>query len=288
MKSIYLTSIILLCILLPTVFATEFPNHYDDYVNDFAKIFSANQTAELRSMLNQVRADTTAEVVVVTVNNLSGYTAQEYTTKLATNWGIGKADKDNGLLILYALNENKIWVATGYGIEGILPDSKIGRMLDDYYVPLRDAGKVNEGIISVTEQLVQVLEDNKAEIISGQTSSANSTNTTSLAIIIIIVAIFIFFLATIKLKSKKDNKKKKYGAYLNVFSIVLLVIYFFSGLFIFLIIAILLMILLRIFGRNPSSPWFVPVGSMGGSGSSGGFSGGGFGGGGFGGGGAGR
>ncbi len=78
MKSIYLTSIILLCILLPTVFATEFLAPYDTYVNDFSKIFTPNQTAELRAVLNQVRVDTTAEAVVVTVNNLSGYSPNEY------------------------------------------------------------------------------------------------------------------------------------------------------------------------------------------------------------------
>lgn len=282
--------------MIPLVVSSEFPAHYDDYVNDFAKIFSVNETQSLRAELNQVRQDTTAEFVVVTLNNLSGYTSQEYATKLFNEWGIGKADKDNGLLVLYALSENKIWVTTGYGVEGILPDSKIGRMLDEYYVPLRDDGKAKEGIISVTEALSNVLEENADEIKSGQASGSGGSPIIFF-IVTILFFIFIGFLIfknkskTRNLKSNKINtdkskKKGKYGVYINILSVILLIAYFISGMIIFLIIAILFIIFLRIFGRNPTSPWFVPVGH--GFSGGGGFGGGGFGGGMSGGGGAGR
>lgn len=286
MNKLNLFALIVISIFIPTIIASEFPVHYDDYVNDFAGIFNGNEISSLRSLLSEVRQNTTAEIVLVTMTNLSGYTPQEYATKLFTDWKIGKADKDNGLLILYAVNEKKIWVTTGYGLEGILPDSKIGRMLDDYYVPLRDEGKINEGIISITTELTKVVEENKAEVISGQ--GANSGNNTLIAIVIIVIVLFIFMFIISRFQKKKDKKtkKKNLGPYLNALFFILLVIYFISGAFLFLIIAIILMIILRIIGRNPSSPWFIPMGS--GFSSGGGFGGGGFGGGMSGGGGAGR
>ena len=276
--------------LIPLVTAA-FPTHYDDYVNDFSAMFNANETANLRVMLNQVRVDTTAEVVVSTMVDCT-LDYDTYATNLATNWGIGKSDKDNGLLILYCQNVKKLVVKTGYGLEGILPDSKIGRMLDDYYVPLRDSGQLNEGIISVTTQLVQVLEDNKAEIISGQTSGASSSKNIVITIIIVIFVALIIFAVYFRMligQNKTKKKGKNYGTFINIFSLLLLVIGAITGLIAFYIIGFILLIIIRIIGRNPASPFFVPVGRFGGGGIGGGsFGGGGFGGGGFGGGGASR
>ena len=137
---------LLILISLISVNAQEFPNYYDKYVNDFAHLFSDNQTNELKTVLNNVDKNTTAEVVVVTLQTTSPLTPSDYRTKLFNLWHIGKKDKDNGLLILYSVQENRIEVETGYGLEGILPDSKLGRLLDDNYVPYRDKKEVNKGI----------------------------------------------------------------------------------------------------------------------------------------------
>ncbi len=165
-KKILIT--IFLCVLLSGASAQELPKYYDNYVNDFVGTFDSKQTQYLRSILSEIEGNTTAEVVVVVVNTTEPYTPQEYRTKLFNDWKIGKDDKDNGLLILYAVSENRIEVETGYGLEGILPDSKLGRMLDDYYVPLRDEGNVNEGIIKFTEEVGIVIEDNADEVRSGK------------------------------------------------------------------------------------------------------------------------
>lgn len=294
MNKQYLFALVLVCLLIPTIIAAEFPSHYDDYVNDFAEMFNAEQTSSLRFLLNEVRTNTTAEVVVVTATDCT-LDFDKYAVDLATNWGIGKADKDNGLLILYCQNVNKLVVKTGYGLEGILPDSKIGRMLDNFYVPLRDEGKLNEGIILFTEETAKVLQENREEIISGQAAGSKSNFGTWIFFIlaILIIISIISVIKKSKIKSETNNKlktknKKKYGIYLNFLSIGLIVVYFISGIFAILVIAVILMILLRIIGRNPSSPFFVPVSSGNGFSSGGGFGGGGFGGGGFGGGGASR
>ncbi len=171
-KSIFLFSILLTLVLISTV-AADIPNYYDKYVDDFAKFLNADETNALRTMLYQTDQNTTAEVVVVIVNDTGSYALSEYAVKIFDEWKVGKADKDNGLVILYSVSDKKIWVSTGYGLEGILPDSKLGRMLDDYYVPLRDQGQTKEGIINFTEEVVKVLNANRDEIISGQAGGSS-------------------------------------------------------------------------------------------------------------------
>lgn len=238
--------------------ASSFPAPRDVYVNDFAKIFNQEEASSLRALLYDTRQSTTAEVVIVTVETVGDYTPPDYATKLATEWKIGKSDVDNGLLILYTLKENKIWVATGYGIEGILPDSKVGRMLDDYYVPLRDKNKTKEGIINFTLEIVKVLNQNADEIRSGQGEKTNSEKGNGWIFILIILFFFVILPAILRRFAKKKPKGKPISVWDALF-------WAWVG---------------SSVGRSSSS---------GGFGSGGGFSGGGgFGGGGFSGGGAGR
>ena len=156
----------LLIIISINLNAQDFPNYYDKYVDDFAHIFNNNQINELRNTLIEVDRNTTAEVVVVTINSTEPLTPSQYRTELFNKWKIGKADNDNGLLILYSLKENRIEIETGYGLEGILPDSKLGRMLDEDYVPYRDKNQVTQGIVLFAKDVAKVIQDNKQEVLS--------------------------------------------------------------------------------------------------------------------------
>ncbi len=292
-KSIIFTVLIIL-IALSQVPAAEIPSYQDKYVNDFAKLLSENESGYIRSLLVQLESDTTAEVSVVTVPDCGG-DYKGFAVELASTWKIGKADKDNGLLILYCVNVKKLDIETGYGLEGILPDSKIGRYLDDYYVPLRNENKTAAGIISFTEQMVNIIEENKAEVISGQAgrNSGSGNNLSVYVVFAIIILLVIIIIA--KIKSKKNAKKIKAGKKPNAFaklveilSWIVLVIMLAIGFNILLLLLFIALIILRAIlggGTSASHPGFLGGGFGGGSS---GFGGGGFGGGGFGGGGASR
>jgi uncharacterized protein len=187
-------------ILAANASAQELPNFQDKHVNDFAHVFSDNESQQLKTILIELEQNTTAEVVVVTVNTTFPLTPAQYRTELFNYWKIGKADKDNGLLILYSRSENRIEVETGYGLEGILPDSKLGRMLDDYYVPQRDNGNVTQGILSFTQEVSKVIKNNSAEILS---PSKNNNYIADLFPYIIFILIFI----AMSLMSRRKNKK---------------------------------------------------------------------------------
>lgn len=165
---------VILCLFLTFILISgnaegqEIPNYKDKYVNDFAGVLDSLQVEGLRNLFFNVDQETTAEVVFVSLDTINGEDISQYVIELGSSWKVGKADKDNGLVILYVKDINRIWVSTGYGLEGILPDSKVGRLLDENYVPLRDSGNLSQGIISFSESVAQVIYDNKEEVLSGQ------------------------------------------------------------------------------------------------------------------------
>jgi uncharacterized protein len=218
MKRIVISTAILIVLLVfSSVSAAEFPKYNNEYVNDFAGIFSSAENLDLQSLLYEVRQNTTAQIVLATIKSLESYSSSDYATKLFNEWRIGDAEKDNGLLILYALAENKIWVATGYGLEGILPDSKIGRLLDEYYVPLRDSNKTKEGIIAVTQELISVVYENADEVRAGNAGRKSKNDKWDFIAIIILIffvvpaILRIIFRKKIKQKNEQLKKNKKQG-----------------------------------------------------------------------------
>jgi uncharacterized protein len=184
-----------------------FPSAKNKYVNDFASVLTTEQQGQLISLFGGVEADTTAQVVFVSLNSINGSDISQYATELGQSWGVGQSDVDNGIVILYVLDIKKIYVAIGYGVEGILPDSKVGRLLDENYVPLRDAGNLSLGIVSFSEQIAQVLEDNKEEIKSGKASGNSKSNVDWTYIIFIIIWILIIVMAM--KRRYKDSRKNK-------------------------------------------------------------------------------
>ena len=118
-----LTAITIFSILLLSILASAqtFPKPQDKYVNDFANFLDYASISELRNLFYSVEQSTTAEMVVVTMQTTQPYTPSEYRTLLFNDWHIGKADKDNGLLILYAVNERRIAPTRFICIPGMRP-----------------------------------------------------------------------------------------------------------------------------------------------------------------------
>jgi uncharacterized protein len=291
MKKLFF-ALILFCLILSSSFAA-FPAYTDLYVNDFAGVLDANQTATLRNYLSQLKEQTTAEVVVVTVNSLDGLPAIDYATQLGQTWGVGKKGNDNGLVILYAKTENKIAVATGYGLEGILPDSKVGRILDEYYVPNRDVGDSAQGVVDATLVYVNEIYQNKNEVGATQGISLGFLGEGIFSIIFIIICL-IFDAGLLGLAIFFDKKIKLIAVTIAFFVFLLSLVFMFLSMITFsnfgFIFAILFMLIMAAAGNIMGLKGSHGGGHWGGGfHSGGGFHGGGsFGGGGFGGGGASR
>lgn len=127
-KSAGIVLALVLVVLWAQLASAQFPAP-QGYVNDFAKVIDQRSRAELEVVAAQLKKEQGIELAVVTIQTTDPYDPTEYRTRLFEEWGIG-GPEDSGLLILLAMEERAIEVETGYGLEGVLPDGKVGAYLD--------------------------------------------------------------------------------------------------------------------------------------------------------------
>ena len=130
---------------------------YIGYVNDFAGIMDAASISDLETLIDEVEKNMGAEIAVVTIDSLEGITIEEYAVELFEYWGIGKADEDNGILVLVALLDREVRIEVGYGLEGTITDLEAGRIIDEIMVPNFKQEDYNRGIydavITISNQI---------------------------------------------------------------------------------------------------------------------------------------
>lgn len=137
------------------------------YVYDQDNILDNETEQKLNTLLVELERQTTAEVVVITVNSLLDMEIEDYSYELANTLGIGKAEEDNGVLLLISRNDEKVRLEIGKGLEGCLNDSKCGRILDNYFVPYREEDKYSEGTYKTIQAVVSVVAEEYEVTIDG-------------------------------------------------------------------------------------------------------------------------
>lgn len=100
------------------------------YVNDFANVLDAQSEGALEAYLRNLDTQTGAQFAVVTVPTLHGEDYNEVAVRLFEAWKLGRKDDDRGLLILDAIEERRIKIEVGYGLEGPLPDALVGEVYE--------------------------------------------------------------------------------------------------------------------------------------------------------------
>lgn len=116
------------------------------YIQDYAGVVKTDIEPKINSLGAKLAASTKAQVVVVTIKSLEGVPIEEYALNLLREWGIGDKKLNNGVLILVAVNDRQSRIEVGYGLEGILPDAKTGRIQDEFMIPYFAEGDFSRGI----------------------------------------------------------------------------------------------------------------------------------------------
>ena len=125
---------ILLWMLL--LFLPQSALHADTgWVRDGADVLSPEIEARLDALLENVKQQTTAEVMVITVPSLNGDYLDYFATQLFNHIGIGRSETNNGVLFLIAPNERRTRIEVGYGLEPLLTDDLAGQILDAHVIP---------------------------------------------------------------------------------------------------------------------------------------------------------
>lgn len=122
------------------------PQKPSNYVVDLAGIIDGPTESTLNSLLMELEQKTTAQLVVLTIKSLEGKSIEEFSINIAHDqWKLGQKGKDNGVLLLIAVNDRKYRIEVGYGLEGILPDSRVGSIGRNYLVPFFRKGEFSRG-----------------------------------------------------------------------------------------------------------------------------------------------
>ncbi|MBN1895213.1 TPM domain-containing protein [bacterium] len=164
----------LACLLLAAgLLAQEFPDHRGA-VNDFAGVIQDEYRHRMEALAQEVLEKTGSPVVVVTVKDLGGTTVEDYAHRLFQKWGIGNREKDNGVMILTAIEERKIRIENGYGVEGILPDGLTGSILDRDVLPDLRNGDYGAGLYKGMARIAGILAKEAGVVIDGSLKAPQS------------------------------------------------------------------------------------------------------------------
>lgn len=129
-------------------------------VTDFAGVFSSNEKAQLENKLVDFFANTSTQIAVVTLNDLNGFDISDLAFRIGESWGIGNAKFNNGILVLLKpkTSEGKgdVFIAVGYGLEGVVPDAIANQIVEKEMIPRFKAGDMYGGIENATNVLIDL------------------------------------------------------------------------------------------------------------------------------------
>ena len=176
----------------------EVPAKPTGYVNDFANVLSSDAKAKLTALCTEVDQKAKAQIAVVTVPTIGDQTAFDYSYALATKWGVGPKQVSRGVLILYATNDHKYWTQVGYGLEGILPDGKVGGFGREA-VPILRQGNYDAALLLVTRRFADVLAQDAGVTLTGPSPVRNyqRDNQPTSGVGLIVGLIFLFFFISV-------------------------------------------------------------------------------------------
>ena len=160
-----------------TVNTVPNPRSQNSYVSNPNNILSNEQVAKIDSLLKETEDSSRAQVAVVMLQSIGSTVPKEFTTELFNYWGLGTKEANNGLLILFVMDQRRIEFETGYGIETILPDAKCYQIQQDHMVPRFKEGNYGQGMIDGVSAIADIIMGRYQEISSDETNTyANNYN----------------------------------------------------------------------------------------------------------------
>ena len=122
-------------------------------MSDFAGLLSPADRGRIESRLRTVEETSSNQFAVAIFRSLEGESLEDFSIRLAEAWKVGHAGRDNGLLLLVFVDDRKVRIEVGYGLEGAIPDAVAGRVIRDVLAPRFREGRYAEGIFAAVEAL---------------------------------------------------------------------------------------------------------------------------------------
>jgi len=192
------------------LFAQDFPEKPvpPRLVNDFAGLLNSSQIRSLENKLVAFDDSTSTQIAIVIVDDLKGYSVSDYAQRLGEKWGIGQKGLNNGVLILVKAKtsespKGEVFIASGYGVEGVIPDIVCGQIVDYEILPAFRADNYYDGLDKATNTLMSLA---KGEFPADKYIKSKGGDFGSIAPFII----FIIFLIIILFMRGKGGKNQRH------------------------------------------------------------------------------
>ena len=157
-------------------------------VNDFTNTLTPDQKQALENKLVAINDSTSTQIAVVIIPSLNGNDISDYNVKLGRAWGVGGKEFSNGVVLLIAKDDHKLNIATGYGVEGALPDITCKHIIDEVIVPNFKGDDYHRGIDEGTDAIIQAV---KGEYTAPKGYGKKRISGGRIVFIIIMIIIFI-------------------------------------------------------------------------------------------------
>ena len=175
------------------------------YVSDPTSILSPAATDTINAILGRLEKSTGIETAVVMLPSIGENDIFDFSTSLFRKWGIGKKKNNNGLLILFVMDQHKVRFATGYGIEGTMTDAMSKRIQTQYMVPAFKRSDWNKGMVDGVRATAKVL-DGSMEPEADDSDTDTDDILFSIGIIVGIV-LLVMFVSSIMQRCPKCHKR---------------------------------------------------------------------------------
>lgn len=189
---LYMKKILLsIVVLFASMFAlASIPQKTNRLVNDYASLFTEEQRSYLEYNLVAFDDSTSNQILIITTPSLDGYDISNYAFEIGEKWGVGRAEHNNGLVIVIKpknQTQGRAFIATGYGLEGILPDAVCKEIVDLEMIPHFKKNDYYGGVVAALNIIMPVA----AGEYSYQEARDDTSGVIALVITLLVVVVFV-------------------------------------------------------------------------------------------------
>lgn len=176
------------------------------FVSNPDGILKQETVSQINILLDSIASQNGTEVAVVAVNSIGSEEINSFATALFKTWGIGSAQNNNGLLVLFVLDQRKVKFETGYGLEGVLPDAICKRIQVQTMIPEFKNGNYDAGILAGVERIVATVKNETFETKTRPAVSWSEVLPLALGAYIILIVLSFVWVNNIVRKIKNDKR----------------------------------------------------------------------------------
>ena len=189
--------VLVLAFCLRTFAAEVIPPSPAQYFNDYTKVVSSATASQLNQTLEDFERQSSDQIVVAVFPKMqSDSSIEDYTIRVFRSWAVGQKAKNNGAALFVFVQDHKMFLQVGYGLEGVLPDALCKRIIDEQISPRFKTGDFDGGITAGVQSIILAAKGEYtgtgATVADSQTPHGSGGSFISIAVIVLVILFAIF------------------------------------------------------------------------------------------------